>query len=74
MTAADVDWEALRVEAVRMTTLAYCPYSEFPVGVAGWVDDGRMVSGCNVENAGTASRSAPSAAWCRRCTRPVAAG
>ena len=40
MTAADVDWDALRVEAVRMTTLAYCPYSEFPVGVAGWVDDG----------------------------------
>lgn len=49
---SDVDWEALRVEAVRMTGLAYCPYSGFPVGVAGLVDDGRMVSGCNVENAG----------------------
>ncbi len=48
----EVDWEALRVEAVRMTTLAYCPYSGFPVGVAGLVDDGRVVSGCNVENAG----------------------
>ena len=53
MTASeqDVDWEALRAEAVRMTTLAYAPYSHFPVGVAGLVDDGRIVSGCNVENA-----------------------
>ena len=47
----DVDWEALRAEAVRMTTLAYAPYSRFAVGVAGLVDDGRVVSGCNVENA-----------------------
>ena len=31
--------------------LAYAPYSKFPVGVAGLVDDGRIVSGCNVENA-----------------------
>ena len=46
-----VDWPALRAEAVRMTTLAYAPYSHFAVGVAGLVDDGRMVSGCNVENA-----------------------
>ena len=35
-----VDWEALRAEAVRMTTLAYAPYSHFRVGVAGLVDDG----------------------------------
>ena len=47
----DVDWDALHAEAVRMTTLAHAPYSGFPVGVAGLVDDGRMVSGCNVENA-----------------------
>ena len=31
--------------------LAYAPYSTFPVGVAGLVDDGRVVVGCNVENA-----------------------
>ena len=30
---------------------AYAPYSSFPVGVAGLVDDGRIVAGCNVENA-----------------------
>ncbi|MEO5609445.1 MAG: cytidine deaminase [Ornithinibacter sp.] len=52
MSEQNVDWEALRVEAVRMTQQAYAPYSEFPVGVAGLVDDGRIVSGCNVENAG----------------------
>ena len=52
MSAPEVDWDALHAEAVRMTGLAYCPYSGFPVGVAGLVDDGRMVSGCNVENAG----------------------
>jgi cytidine deaminase len=30
---------------------AYAPYSNFPVGAAAIVDDGRVVSGCNVENA-----------------------
>ena len=47
----DVDWDLLRdCAAVAMQT-AYAPYSNFPVGVAGLVDDGRIVSGCNVENA-----------------------
>lgn len=32
-------------------TRAYAPYSDFPVGAAARVDDGRIVSGCNVENA-----------------------
>jgi cytidine deaminase len=31
--------------------LSYSPYSKFPVGVAGLVSDGRIISGCNVENA-----------------------
>ena len=45
------DWEALRAAAREAMTHAYAPYSKFPVGVAGLVDDGRVVSGCNVENA-----------------------
>ena len=50
--AGQVDWDALHTEAVRVAGLAYAPYSGYPVGVAGLVDDGRVVSGCNVENAG----------------------
>ncbi|GAB3678600.1 cytidine deaminase [Angustibacter aerolatus] len=49
--AQDVDWEALRALAVEAMGRAYAPYSRYPVGVAGLVDDGRVVSGCNVENA-----------------------
>jgi cytidine deaminase len=49
--AAAVDWEALRGKAIEAMRHAYAPYSRFPVGVAGLVDDGRIVSGCNVENA-----------------------
>lgn len=46
-----VDFTALRIVAVAAMHVAYAPYSKFPVGVAGLVDDGRIVSGCNVENA-----------------------
>lgn len=51
MDAAGVDWAGLRSAAVAAAEHAYVPYSHFPVGVAGLVDDGRVVSGCNVENA-----------------------
>ena len=47
----DVDWAALRAAATEAMRHAYAPYSRFPVGVAGLVDDGRIVVGCNVENA-----------------------
>jgi cytidine deaminase len=47
----DVDWDALRTAAVEAMHRAYAPYSRFPVGAAGLVDDGRVVTGCNVENA-----------------------
>ena len=46
-----IDWEALRSAAREAMSCAYAPYSKFPVGVAGLVDDGRVVTGCNVENA-----------------------
>jgi cytidine deaminase len=46
-----VDWDALRAKATELMRRAYAPYSKFPVGVAGLVDDGRVVAGCNVENA-----------------------
>lgn len=47
----DVDWDGLRGAAVDIMQRAYAPYSRFKVGVAGLVDDGRIVVGCNVENA-----------------------
>lgn len=46
-----IDWEALRAAAVAALARSYSPYSKFPVGVAGIVDDGRIVAGANVENA-----------------------
>ena len=44
-------WERLRASAVEIMGRAYAPYSDFPVGAAARVDDGRLVTGCNVENA-----------------------
>lgn len=51
MDSANVDWDALQQAATDIMTKAYAPYSKFKVGVAGLMDDGRIVSGCNVENA-----------------------
>ncbi|CAM3052196.1 cytidine deaminase [Skermania piniformis] len=47
---SDIDWKMLRSKAFNMIERAYAPYSEFPVGAAGLTDDGRLVTGCNVEN------------------------
>jgi cytidine deaminase len=47
----EIDWAGLRAAAIEAMRHAYAPYSDFPVGVAGLVDDGRVVVGCNVENA-----------------------
>ncbi len=47
----EVDWAALRAAAVDAMRGAYAPYSKFPVGAAALVNDGRVVRGCNVENA-----------------------
>ena len=46
-----IDWDALRAVALDAMQKAYVPYSKFPVGVAAIVDDGRVIAGCNVENA-----------------------
>ncbi len=47
----EIDWDELAQAALEIMSKAYAPYSRFKVGVAGLVDDGRIVVGCNVENA-----------------------
>ncbi|NTY57977.1 cytidine deaminase [Mycolicibacterium sphagni] len=47
---AENEWKLLRTKAIGVSRHAYAPYSGFPVGAAGLVDDGRVVTGCNVEN------------------------
>jgi cytidine deaminase len=49
--AVEVDWDSLRRVAESAASRAYAPYSRLAVGCAALVDDGRVVAGCNVENA-----------------------
>jgi cytidine deaminase len=51
VTSDEFDWASLTAAAAEAMTHAYAPYSHFPVGAAATVDDGRLVTGCNVENA-----------------------
>jgi cytidine deaminase len=46
-----IDWDELRNEAAAAAERAYAPYSQLRVGAAALVDDGAIVTGCNVENA-----------------------
>jgi cytidine deaminase len=46
-----IDWDALRSAARAVSANAYVPYSRYPVGAAALTDDGRVITGCNVENA-----------------------
>ncbi|EWM15740.1 cytidine deaminase [Kutzneria sp. 744] len=57
-----VDWDELRRQAVAAAASAYCPYSGLRVGAAALCDDGRVVTGCNIENA------AYGVALCAECT------
>ncbi|MCV7086027.1 cytidine deaminase [Mycolicibacter hiberniae] len=45
-----IDWDMLRRSAILVSARAYAPYSGLRVGAAGLAGDGRVVSGCNVEN------------------------
>ena len=49
--AATINWDALRAAANTAMGKAYAPYSKFPGGAAALTEDGRVVSGCNIENA-----------------------
>ncbi len=51
MTMAGIDWDALRAAARSANARAYASYSGYRVGAAALVDDGRLITGCNVENA-----------------------
>lgn len=46
-----IDWPTLRIAAQVAQQHAYAPYSKFRVGAAALIDDGRIISGCNIENA-----------------------
>jgi cytidine deaminase len=46
-----VDWEELRAEAQDAAARGYAPYSRLHIGAAALLDDGGIVTGCNVENA-----------------------
>ena len=50
MTATPVDWDALRTAALAVAERAHAPFSNYRVGAAALVDDGRTIAGCNVEN------------------------
>ncbi|WP_419919029.1 cytidine deaminase [Candidatus Poriferisocius sp.] len=46
-----ISWNELWAAARQAASRAYAPYSNLKVGAAGLTGDGRVVTGCNVENA-----------------------
>ncbi|GFO14001.1 cytidine deaminase [Plakobranchus ocellatus] len=51
MTSNCLDIESLIKKSHEAKAMAYCPYSNFPVGAALITKDGTLYTGCNVENA-----------------------
>jgi cytidine deaminase len=51
VSSVPVDWDQLRAAAREAMGRAYAPYSKFPVGAAAITSDGRLITGCNIENA-----------------------
>jgi cytidine deaminase len=47
----EINWDLLHAEAISAMKKAYAPYSKFHVGASALIDDGRVLLGCNVENA-----------------------
>jgi len=51
MTINTAPWSQLEAAAAVALSQAYAPYSKYRVGSAAMTSDGRMISGCNIENA-----------------------
>jgi cytidine deaminase len=46
-----MEYKELVKEALKYRENAYVPYSNFKVGAAVFMEDGKMYGGCNIENA-----------------------
>lgn len=51
MNTPNAPWSQLEAAAAAALSQAYAPYSKYRVGAAALTSDGRLISGCNIENA-----------------------